>query len=114
MVKSLLDMLTDTCTVTEYIKYQKPNKATAFKELVVLENLPCRLSFKQITAVGDGMAPVLSQSDKLFIAPDVVIKPGSKITVYRGDTVTEYSNSGQPAVYPTHREIALELFKGWA
>ena len=26
----------------------------------------------------------------------------------------EYKNSGEPAVYNTHQEIMLELWKGWA
>lgn len=48
------------------------------------------------------------------IPPDVVIKAGSKIIVTQHGRTTEYSNSGVPAVYPTHQEIMLTLFNGWA
>ena len=50
---------------------------------------------------------------KLFISPDVLIKAGSKIIVTQHGRTTEYSNSGVPAVYPTHQEIMLTLFEGW-
>lgn len=56
----------------------------------------------------------VSQSVKLFISPDIVIKAGSKIIVTQHGRTTEYSNSGVPAVYPTHQEIMLTLFEGWA
>lgn len=52
--------------------------------------------------------------EKLFISPDVAIKAGSKIIVTQHGRTTEYSNSGVPAVYPTHQEIMLTLFNGGA
>lgn len=72
------------------------------------------VSFETLTSsTGDPVATV-SQSVKLFISPDVVIKAGSKIIVTQHGRTTEYSNSGVPAVYPTHQEIMLTLFEGWA
>lgn len=79
-----------------------------------MEDQPCKLSFETLTSsTGDPVATV-SQSVKLFISPDVVIKAGSKIIVTQHGRTTEYSNSGVPAVYPTHQEIMLTLFEGWA
>ena len=34
-----------TCTITIYEPYLKPNKATGHREIIVLENEPCRLSY---------------------------------------------------------------------
>lgn len=59
-------------------------------------------------------AAKLTQGTKLFIAPEIKIKPGSKIIVEQNGTTTEYSASGEPAVYFSHSEYMLELFKGWA
>ena len=59
-------------------------------------------------------AAKLTQGTKLFIAPEIKIKPGSKIIVEQNGTTTEYSASGVPAVYLSHAEIMLELFEGWA
>ena len=51
---------------------------------------------------------------KLFIAPDIEVKSGSKITVTQNGVTAEYSASGEAAVYESHKEIMLELWKGWA
>lgn len=101
-------------TVIEYQKVKDEWGMTNFQEVTVLEDQPCKLSFETLTSsTGDPVATV-SQSVKLFISPDVVIKAGSKIIVTQHGRTTEYSNSGVPAVYPTHQEIMLTLFEGWA
>ena len=87
---------------------------THMEEVVVLENQPCKLSFETITtAIQTETAATISQAVKLFVSPDVTIKPGSKITVTQSGVTTAYSSSGVPAVYPTHQEIMLELFEKW-
>lgn len=87
---------------------------TNFQEVTVLEDQPCKLSFETLTSSNGDPVATVSQSVKLFISPDVVIKAGSKIIVTQHGRTTEYSNSGVPAVYPTHQEIMLTLFNGWA
>lgn len=103
------------CTVTERQEYEKENTSTGFKEVVVLENHPCRLSFGSSAAASDGqVASSISQVTELFISPDIVIAPGSKITVTQNGVTTDYTRSGKPAVYATHQQIALDLWKGWS
>lgn len=85
------------------------------EEVPVVENQPCKLSFEKLNAVVQtDTAAKLTQGTKLFIAPEIKIKPGSKIIVEQNGTTTEYSASGEPAVYFSHSEYMLELFKGWA
>ena len=104
-----------TCTVTEYAKKQRENKTTGFEEEIVLQNQPCRLSFERITSTNSGqVAAELTQSTKILISPEIHIKPGSKLTITQNEITTEYKNSGEPAIYATHQEVILELFKGWA
>lgn len=102
-------------TVSEYKKVKDPNTAlTSYKEVVVLENQPCSLSFESITtAIQTEAAATISQAVKLFLSPDITIKPGSKLKVTQTGVTTEYSSSGVPAVYPTHQEIMLKLFEKW-
>ena len=50
----------------------------------------------------------------LFIAPEVEIPSGSKITVTQNGKTTDYCRSGESAVYTSHKEIALELFEDYA
>lgn len=104
------------CTITEYQKVKKANKSTGFEAVDVLTNQPCRLSFKTINNTNntDTGASAVTQIAKVFLAPEVEVKPGSKMTITQNGVTTEYKSSGEPAIYPTHQEIILELFKGWS
>ena len=102
-----------TCTVVEYGKYKDSvTKQTKLGEKTVLENQPCKLSFSTIKASDQTeSANQVQQVIKLFVAPEVEIKEGSKIIVTYNGKVNEYKNSGVPSIFPTHQEIVLELFK---
>lgn len=105
-----------TCSIVEYQDVTNPTtKITRQEAVTVATNIPCKLSFEKLNAVVQtDTAAAMAQGVKLFVAPDVEVKSGSKIVVsWMGETL-EYSCSGQPAIYPTHKEIMLELFKGWA
>ena len=112
-VESLYD---GTCIIIEYKKIKKENKSTGFQEVVILENVPCRLSFKTIdnTKQTDTGASALVQTTKVFLAPEIQVKPGSKLIITQNGVTTEYKSSSEPAFYKTHQEIVLELFKGWS
>ncbi|HJD00749.1 MAG TPA: hypothetical protein H9923_07425 [Candidatus Dwaynia gallinarum] len=113
--KAKESMYTGLCTVVEYRKVKNENKSTGFEEVTVLENIPCKLSFKNISSsIETDKASVINQSISLILAPEVKINPGSKIIVTQNKIITIYKNSGEPAVYSTHQEIILELFKGWS
>ena len=86
--KALERMYQGRATVIEYQKVKDEWGMTNFQEVTVLEDQPCKLSFETLTSsTGDPVATV-SQSVKLFISPDVVIKAGSKIIV------TQHENHG--------------------
>ena len=113
--KALERLWKDRCTVYHRVKVKDPiSKLTDSKEMPLLQDQPCKLSFETLTSSPGDPVGTVSQSVKLFISPDVVIKAGSKIIVTQHGRTTEYSNSGVPAVYPTHQEIMLTLFEGWA
>lgn len=103
-----------TFTVTEHQKVTKPNHTTGFSDVDVLIDQPCRLSFSSSPSTSDGDIAEIKQTVKLFFAPEIDVKEGSKITVTQNDVTTAYKQSGKTAVYSTHKEILLELFKGWA
>ena len=114
--KAIESLYDGKCTITEHQKIKKENKSTGFQDVVVLEDIPCRLSFKTINSTNqtDTAASTVVQTTKVFLAPDIQVKPGSKLTITQNGVTTEYKNSGKPAFYSTHQEIVLELFKGWA
>ncbi len=104
------------CTVTIREKQVNPiTKRTEFVEAVFLDNQPCRLSFETLTSTDEANhAAVVGQATKLFLAPEISIPAGSKITVTQNGKTTDYSNSGEPAIHSNHQEIRLNLFEGWA
>lgn len=98
-------MVTETQKVTD-----ERSKLTKDEPVVILENQPCKLSFETLqTAVQSDSAATITQVTKLFVSPDISIKPGSKLTVSQDNVTTDYTCSGVPAVYPTHQEIMLEV-----
>jgi hypothetical protein len=104
------------CSIKEYQSVKDPEKKrTKNIEVETLKDQPCRLSIKTVSAAGEkDNAATMSQIIKLFVAPEIEIKPGSKITVTQNNRTTDYSYSGFPIVYSTHQEILLKLFEGWA
>lgn len=103
------------CTIVEYrdVKNEK-TKLSSEEEVIVAEAEPCKLSFEKLTAaVQTETAAVMAQGTKLFLAPEIEVKGGSKIIVTQNGVTVEYSASGKPAVYSTHQEVILELFEGW-
>lgn len=114
--KAIESTYTGVCAIVEYgNKTDSETKVTRQEEKTVCENQPCKLSFESLNAViQTDTAASASQGTKLFIAPEVKINSGSKIIVEQNGVKNEYSASGEPAVYTSHQEIMLELFRGWA
>ena len=114
--KALEDTYDGVATVIEHRKVKdEQTKVTFYEDVTVLEGQPCKLSFSTInTVVQSESAANVAQTTKLFISPDITIKPGSKITVTQSGVTNDYTYSGVPAVYATHQEIMLDFFKEWA
>lgn len=115
--KAVESLYEGTCNVIEHQKVKQKNGATTFEDITVLKNQPCRLSFKAINSINqneNNLSSEITQVTILFINPDIKIKPGSKIVVTQNDVTKEYKQSGEPAIYATHQEIILELFKRWS
>lgn len=117
--KAIESTYQDTCTILERrdVRDDKTRITQKNGEVPVVENQPCKLSFEKLSAVVQTeTAATAVQGTKLFLAPEISVCPGSKVIVEQACTgvKTEYSASGKPAVYPTHSEIILELFRGWS
>jgi hypothetical protein len=104
-----------TITVTTYIK-DPISKAGTPHERVVAEDQPCRLSFSSVTVPKEEDASaVITQAAKLFIAPEVEVPPGSKVTVTRvNGIIRHYKMSGLPASYLSQQAIPLVADEGRA
>lgn len=104
------------CTVAEWAKTTDPiTKLTKQGERVVITDQPCRLVYKTLAAATEtDTAPTLTQGVKLLLAPELTVKPGSRITVTQAGQTADFATSGQPAAYQTHQEIMLALWRGWS
>lgn len=104
------------CTIIEYHSVRdEKTKLSEEKEVTIIENQPCKLSFEKLnTAAQTETATVISQGIKLFLDPEIQVNSGSKIIVTQNGVTEEYACSGKLAIYQTHQEVMLELFRGWA
>lgn len=104
------------CRIYEQQSIEDPETFdTVFQEVEAQGGIPCHLSYSSSPAVsGSDTVPALSQVIRLFLAPEVVICPGSRIEVTQQGVTESYSGSGHPAVYSSHQEIELTLFRGYA
>lgn len=102
--------------ITERQKARNPHtKIVEEREVPVLVDEPCHLSYTNVSAVEQaGAAAKTAQVTKLFLSPDVRIKPGSKVMVAQNGITRIYESSGVAAVYPTHQEIVLKLAEEYA
>lgn len=115
--KVIESMYEDKLTVVEYRREKnEKTKLMEPKEVVVLENVPCKLSYNSVTqASQENSVAAISQVAKIFVAPETSIKPGSKLIVTtKAGATKHYKQSGSAAAYPTHQEIVLEAFERWA
>lgn len=101
------------CTIYEYKKMKDPKtKITELKEVAVVKDKSCRVSYNTLsTVVSSNNANDVLQKVKLFIAPEIQIKAGSKIVITQYGVTNAYQKSGEPAIYATHQEINLELYQ---
>ena len=96
------------------VKDQK-TKVTRQEEFMIKEKVPCHLSFSGASPASESETETtVPQTIKLFLAPELVIQPGSRIEVTQQGSTESYDQSGKAAVYYSHQEIMLELWKGYA
>lgn len=113
--KSLERLYKDTCTIYEQQKVKNPiTQVTSFEEVEVRKDIKCRLSFSSVTSANKGDVATIQQVAKLFIAPEIEVKPGSKIVITHEGVTTAYKRSGVPAIHSNHQEVVLELFERYA
>lgn len=105
----------DTANVSKIVNSKDPKtKETITKEVNLLSEIPCRLSFLNKEAGVSTRGEVYdfsSQTIKLFTCPEYEIEPGSRITVTHLGRVLKYECSSYPKTYVTHQEIELSAMK---
>ena len=115
--RAIESLYTGRCEVIISEDYEE-NCITKHREKVICTDIPCRLSYgktlTQSPTTGNGVAPTIKQTITLFINPDIDIPAGSSIKVTQNGRTEEYCMSGNPKMYSTHQEIALEIKEEFA
>lgn len=106
-------MYRGTLTVHEWEVVNDPvTHITSEAEVVIVENQPCLLSNTSTapTTSAEGV-PSVTKITKIFVAPDIPIKDGSKLVVTQDGVTNTYERSGKPSVYPTHQEVTVNIIE---
>ena len=107
--KGIKSLFNHTCNIYNFVEsFDAETKQTSHRKQCILENEPCRISFKTIAASSDDKISSSSQQIKLFISNEIDINAGSIIEVFIYGKLVEYKLSGMPAIYSSHQEIILE------
>ena len=114
--KAIESLYKGVCTVYQYESVVDPiTKRTSLVEVASYVDQPCRLSHSNKTSAKESdTASTVTQTITLFVAPELVINAGAKITVTQNNVTKTYVASGQSAVYTNHQEIVLEIGDGLA
>ena len=105
-----------TCRIYGMQSVKDPvTKVTRQDEALVQDGIACHLSYSSAApAAGSDTATAVAQTIKLFMTPELTVPPGCRIEVTQQGRAESYAQSGKAAVYPSHQEILLELWKGYA
>ncbi|WP_339246888.1 ABC transporter ATP-binding protein [Paenibacillus sp. FSL R10-2796] len=98
------------CTVSEMKDVKDPlSGKTRQQPIIILANEPCALSQSSLPAATQTVtADQINYDAKLFISPDITIKPGSRITVQQNGMEFKGEQTGKAFRYATHQEIKLK------
>lgn len=109
LVRRAVERLYDgRATVEEARKEKNAKSITVATWYVAAQDVPCRVSYKTIApASRSDTADSIAQAITLFAAPDIDIKPGSRVTVVQRGRTMKYACAGVPAVYGSHQEVPL-------
>lgn len=105
-----------TCRIYGMQSVKDPvTKVTRQEEVLVQDGIACHLSYSStVPAAGSDTVTGVAQTIKLFLAPELVVPPGSRIEVTQQGRTESYAQSGKAAVYSSHQEILLEIWKEYA
>lgn len=108
----------DKMTVVGKVEIKGPASAiTNFEDEELYLNVPCRVSFKTVVSATDENLAKQGQSIKVYCDSSLEIPPGSILKIeleHKQGVITEYKQSGKPAIYSVHQEIPVELVKEYA
>lgn len=114
--KAIESLYKGLCDIYNFVseKDEKTGRIKNSREVKINdEQIPCRLSFSTLGLTNQEDGGRLNQVIKLFLNPEIEIKPNSKIVVWQNGRMNVYTNSSVPAVYSNHQEVVLTILDKW-
>ena len=97
----------DKCTIKRKEKIKNPNTgATETKEIIIVEDVKCALSKKDIQILASDGIGKLNYSHLLFLNPNVDVREGDTVEVSSMGKISIYLAS-KPFYYSSHSETLL-------
>lgn len=110
--KKIEQLYTHKCTIAEVKAVKDPvKKTTVMEDVETYKNISCRISFNLQKVDEKELVNSSESVVKLFIAPEVLMKEGSKVIATVNGVVTQYECSTTPFLYSTHNEYLLKFVK---
>lgn len=113
--KAIESRYDNVCSVFVYQDvFDKDTKQTKRERVMLLENIPCRLSyqtqaFASLVSTQTEGVPESYQSVKMFIAPELDIPENSEIEVQRYGRLLKFKRSSVPVIHSNHQEVMVEV-----
>lgn len=106
--KILSGCFTDKCHIYERVKFKNQNSVTCEKCVLISENIPCKISFRQNNGISkDDNFIRKNESAVLFLPFDTKISENSVFSVNHLGSITNFAVSGNIKNYQTHTEVFL-------
>lgn len=94
-----------TCTIKGTQKVKVGGETTQ-QEVTIVTDESCSVSQTELKTVTQTESKAeIKYNAKLFMAPEIVVPPGSIITAQQYGQTYSLKSSGKPFVYETHQEI---------
>ena len=113
--KAIESRYDNVCSIYVYQDvFDEDTKQTKRERVVLLENIPCRLSYQTqafaslVSTQTDGV-PETYQGVKMFIAPEYDIPENSEVEVQRYGRLLKFKRSSVPVIHHNHQEVMVEV-----
>lgn len=102
-------LFTGICNIYETVPVvdKRSGISRGSEEKLVYEEIPCQLSHSSLTPSESSPFPEATQQIKIFLDPDIEVKPGSRIEITQNEETAVYYATSQANRFDSHKEIAL-------
>jgi hypothetical protein len=107
-------LYTGSATVYNYAYAKNEHGVDVKQEYIVFKDIPCRLSYDRKAVNSQDTVGDEVQDITMFCDPEYDIPAGSKIVITQAGVTRKFKCSSPAAVYESHQEVELTVYRGRA